>query len=56
MATTLLTSLSAQATTEIDTDALHASNTYAVRAQAVRATMLGTFVVGETDTLAFTVP
>lgn len=54
--TTLLTSLSAQATTEIQTDALHASITYAVRVQAVRATMLGTFVVGETDTLAFTVP
>lgn len=43
-------------TTEIETDALHASITYAVRVQAVRATMLGTFVVGETDALAFTVP
>jgi len=56
VATTLLTSLSAQATTEIETDALHASITYAVRVQAVRATMLGTFVVGETDALPFTVP
>jgi hypothetical protein len=56
VASTLLTSISAQATTELETDALHSGSTYAVRVQAVRATTLGTFVVGETDALLFTVP
>ncbi|MGI8829564.1 MAG: hypothetical protein ACR2I5_07335 [Candidatus Limnocylindria bacterium] len=55
-ASTLLTSISAQTTTELQTDALHAGIPYALRVQAVRATTLGSFVVGETDTLAFTVP
>lgn len=56
VASTLLTSISAQATTELETDALHSGSTYAVRVQAVRATTLGTFVVGETDALIFSVP
>jgi len=56
VASTLLTSISAQATTELETDALHSGSTYAVRVQAVRGTTLGTFVVGETDALLFTAP
>ncbi len=53
---TLLTSISAQSTAELETGGLHSGITYALRVQAVRATTLGTFVVGETDTLFFAVP
>lgn len=42
--------------TELLTDALHAGTTYQVRVQAVRATTLGSFVVGETQVSGYVAP
>lgn len=53
---TLLAVVSAQATTELLTDALHPGATYVVRVQAMRATTLGSFIVAESDVADYTVP
>ena len=51
-----LTVLSDQADLSIETDALRPGITYQLRVEAVRTTTLGGFVLGETDTVTFTVP
>lgn len=51
-----LTVVSDLATTEVRTDALHPGLTYALKVQAVRVTTLGSFVVGESDVITYTVP
>ena len=51
-----LTIVSDQATDSLETDALHSGTTYQLRVQAVRTTTLGGFVLGETNTVTFTVP
>ena len=38
------------------TDALRSGVTYQLRVDAVRSTTLGSFVLGQTDTVSFTVP
>jgi len=48
--------VSDQSTGSLKTDALHAGTTYQLEVQAVRTTTLGSFVLGETDTVSFTVP
>lgn len=53
---TLLTVISDQSTTELETAALHAGETYAVRVEAVRTTTLGGFVVAHTETVSYAVP
>jgi hypothetical protein len=52
----VLTTVSRQAQSSIDTTAFHAGVTYVVRVQAVRSTTLGSFVVAETDLLTYTAP
>ncbi len=54
--TTVLAVVSDQSTTEHRTDALHPGTTYALQVQAVRATTLGSFVVGESQVATYTVP
>ena len=54
--TTVLAVVSDQATAELRTDALHPGTTYTLRVQAVRATPLGSFVVGESQVATYTVP
>jgi len=54
--TTVLTIVSDQETGAIETDGLHADTTYQLRVQAVRDTTLGSFVVGQTDVVTYTVP
>ena len=54
--TTVLAVVSDQATAELATDALHPGTTYTLRVQAVRATPLGSFVVGESQVATYTVP
>jgi hypothetical protein len=44
------------ATTEATVDALHPGMTYALKVQAIRVTTLGSFVVGESETIVYTVP
>jgi hypothetical protein len=56
VAGTLLTTISDHARTELETDALHAGTTYAIRVQAVHTTTLGQFVLGESETLTLVVP
>jgi hypothetical protein len=51
-----LTVVSDQAASSIETDALRSGATYELRVQAVRSTTLGSFILGETDTVIFTVP
>jgi hypothetical protein len=53
---TLLAVVSAQATTEVLTDALHSGATYVLRVQAVRATTLGSFIVADSEIANYTVP
>ena len=53
---TVLTVVSDQATSAIETDALHPGQTYQLRVQAVRDTLQGSFVLGETEAVTFTVP
>jgi hypothetical protein len=48
--------VSDQATGTLETDALRSGTTYALTVHAVRTTTLGSFVLGETDTVTFTVP
>lgn len=55
-ATTVLAVVSDQATTQLDTDALARGTTYQLQVQAVRITTLGSFVLGETDRVSYTVP
>ncbi len=45
-----------QATGSLETDALRSGTTYQLEVQAVRTTTLGSFVLGETDVVSFTVP
>ena len=54
--TTVLAVVSGQSTTELRTDALHPGTTYSLRVQAVRATTLGSFVVGESDVATYAMP
>lgn len=51
-----LTIVSDRSTGSVETDALRPGTTYQLRVQALRTTTLGTFVLGETDTVTFTVP
>jgi hypothetical protein len=51
-----LTVISDQAASSIETDALRSGATYQLRVQAIRSTTLGSFILGETDTVMFTVP
>jgi hypothetical protein len=51
-----LTIVSDQASARLETDALHAGATYELRIQAVRTTTLGSFVLGQTESLTLTVP
>jgi hypothetical protein len=51
-----LTVVSDQATDTLVTDALHSGTTYQLRVEAVRSSTLGSFVLGETGTVSFTVP
>ena len=53
---TVLAIISGRETTELLTDALRAGTGYQLRVQAVRATTLGAFVVGETEILAYVAP
>ena len=48
--------VSDQSTGSLETDALRSGTTYQLEVQAVRTTTLGSFVLGETDTVSFTVP
>ena len=51
-----LTVVSDQVRGSLETDALNAGDTYQLRVQAVRTTTLGSFVLGQTELLTFTVP
>ena len=51
-----LTVVSDQAASSLETDALRSGATYELRVQAVRSTTLGSFILGETDTVTFAVP
>ena len=53
---TMLTAITMQSTTELETGALHAGEAYAVRVEVVRTATLGGFVVAETETATYTVP
>lgn len=53
---TVLAIVSRRDRTELLTDALHAGIGYQLRVQAVRATTLGAFVVGETEISTYVVP
>jgi hypothetical protein len=52
----VLAIVSGRDTTELLTDALHAGIGYQLRVQAVRATTLGAFVVGESEATGYVVP
>jgi len=52
----VLTVISDQATASMETDALHPGTTYQLGVQVVRVTTLGSFVVGQTDAIIYTVP
>ena len=54
--TTVLAIVSGRDATELLTDALHAGIGYQLRVQAVRATTLGAFVVGETEIVSYVAP
>ena len=54
--TTVLAVVSDQSTTELLTDALHPDTTYTLRVEALRATTLGSFVVGASEVATYTVP
>jgi hypothetical protein len=51
-----LTVVSDRATDTVVTDALRSGVTYQLLVEAVRSTTLGSFVLGQTDTVSFTVP
>jgi hypothetical protein len=48
--------VSDQSTGTLETDALRAGTTYQLQVRAVRTTTLGSFVLGQTDTVSFSVP
>jgi hypothetical protein len=48
--------VSDKAAASLETDALRSGATYQLRVEAVRSTNLGSFVLGQTDTVSFTVP
>jgi hypothetical protein len=48
--------LSDQAASSIETDVLRSGVAYQLRVEAVRSTTLGSFILGETDAVTFTVP
>ena len=48
--------VSDKATSSLETDALQPGTTYQLQVRALRTTTLGGFVLGETDTVSFTVP
>lgn len=48
--------VSDQSTGSLETDALRSGTTYQLGVQAVRTTTLGSFILGETDVVSFTVP
>ena len=54
--TTLLAVVSDQATTVLETDALHPGTPYVLRVQAVRDTTLGSFVAAQSTVTPYTVP
>jgi hypothetical protein len=54
--TTVLTAIFDPDETTLATDALHAGLTYQLRVRAVRVTTLGMIVVGESETVSYTVP
>lgn len=56
VADTVLAIVSGRDTTELVTDALRAGIGYQLRVQAVRATTLGAFVVGESEILGYVAP
>lgn len=53
---TVLAIVSERDATTLVTDALHAGSAYQLRVQAVRATTLGSFVVGETEIASYSLP
>jgi len=53
---TVLSVISDQETRSIESAALHSGATYQLRVQAVRTTLQGSFELGETDTVSYTVP
>jgi len=52
----LLAIVSDRSTGSLETDALHSGTTYQLQVRAVRTTTLGSFVLGETDVVSFTLP
>jgi hypothetical protein len=56
VAGTLLSSVSDHRRTELETDALRPGTTYTLRVEAVHATALGHFVLGESEILTLLVP
>ena len=52
----MMTVISSQDVTEVQTAGLHAGETYAVRVDAVRTTTLGSFVVARSETATYTPP
>jgi hypothetical protein len=48
--------VSGKSTDTHETDTLTSGRTYQLRVQAVRTTTLGSFVLGETNTVTYTVP
>ncbi|MGH2446448.1 MAG: hypothetical protein ACRDGD_10500 [Candidatus Limnocylindria bacterium] len=53
---TVLSVVSDQSGSELQTDALHPGTTYALRVQAMRTTTLGSFLVAETSVATYVVP
>ena len=53
---TVLTVVSDQATSAVETHALHPGLTYQLRVQAVRSTLQGSIVLGESEAVTYTVP
>jgi hypothetical protein len=53
---TVLTVVSDQDARSIETAALHPGTTYQLRVQAVRTSLQGSFVLGQSDTVSYTVP
>jgi len=52
----VLSTVSDKSASSIDTTGLHSGTTYQLRVQAVRTTLQGSFVLGQTDPVSYTVP
>ena len=52
----VLSVVSSKAARSIDTTALHSGTAYQLRVQAVRTTLQGSFVLGQTSTVGYTAP